>query len=99
MKDDIAYVFNGKQFISVRKNEMLNQLVDMHIDEINKSLEKNRDKLNNLLIQRLEKFLNMLNDDDTKFTDVTQRVYPNYSPERHIRPRGYKAYKLMKLNL
>ena len=26
MKDDIAYVFDGKQFISVRKNEMLNDL-------------------------------------------------------------------------
>ena len=52
MKDDIAYVFNGKQFISVRKNEMLNQLVDMHIDEINVSFEKNKGKSDTKQIQR-----------------------------------------------
>ena len=82
MKDDIAYVFNGKQFISVRKNDMLNELVDMHIDEINVSLEKNRDKLNEKQITKLEKFLEMLND-DTKYTDGSQRVFTNY-----------KAYKI-----
>ena len=83
MKDDIAYVFNGKQFISVRKNEMLNQLIDMHIDELNMSFEKNKGKLNEKQIQRLEKFLDMLNDDDTKYTDGSQRIYSNY-----------KAYKI-----
>jgi hypothetical protein len=31
---------NGKRFISVKKNEMLNQLIDMYIDEINISFEK-----------------------------------------------------------
>ncbi len=63
MKDDIAYVFNGKQFISVRKNEMLNELVDMHIDEINMSLEKNRGKLTEKQVQKLETFLEMLTAD------------------------------------
>ena len=70
MKDDIAYVFNGKQFISVRKNDMLNQLIDMHVDEINISFEKNKGKLNEKQIERLEKFLDMLNDEDTKLTSV-----------------------------
>ena len=46
MKDDLAYVFNGTQFLSVRKNEMLNELIDTHIKEINLSLEKNKSKLN-----------------------------------------------------
>lgn len=88
MKDDIAYVFNGKQFISVRKNEMLNQLIDMHIDEINMSFEKNKGKLNEKQIERLEKFLDMLNDDDTKYKDGSQRIYSNY-----------KAYKINEVKL
>jgi hypothetical protein len=63
MNNDIAYVFNGTQFISVRKNEMLNELIDTHIKEINLSLEKNKNKLNEQYVTRLEKFLDMLNDD------------------------------------
>jgi hypothetical protein len=88
MKDDIAYVFNGKQFISVRKNDMLNQLIDMHVDEINISFEKNKGKLNEKQIERLEKFIDMLNDEDTKYKDGTQRIFSNY-----------KAYKINEVKL
>ena len=89
MKDDIAYVFNGKQFISIRKNEMLNDLIDTHIKEINLSLEKNKNTLNEKYVTRLEKFLDMLNDDDTKFTDHdNQRTY-----------NSYKAYKINSIKL
>ena len=89
MKDDLGYVFDGKQFISVRKNEMLNELIDTHVKEINLSLEKNKNKLNEKYVNRLEKFLDMLNDDDTKFTDQdNQRIYPSY-----------KAYKINSIKL
>jgi len=85
MNNDIAYVFNGSTFISVRKNEMLNELIDTHIKEINLSLEKNKNKLNEKYVIRLEKFLDMLNDDDTKFTD-------------HNNKRTYNSYKAYKIN-
>jgi len=89
MKDDLAYIFNGKQFISVRKNEMIHELIDIHTKEINLSLEKNKNKLNEKYVSRLEKFLDMLNDDDTQFTDNNnQRTYPSY-----------KAYKTNSLKL
>jgi len=89
MKDDLAYVFNGKQFISIRKNEMLNELIDVHTKEINLSLEKNKNKLNEKYVTRLEKFLDMLNDDDTQFTDNdNKRIYPSY-----------KAYKINSIKL
>ena len=89
MKDDLAYIFNGKQFISVRKNEMIHELIDIHTKEINLSLEKNKNKLNEKYVSRLEKFLDMLNDDDTQFTDNNnQRTYPSY-----------KAYKINSLKL
>jgi hypothetical protein len=89
MNNDIAYVFNGSSFISVRKNEMLNELIDTHIKEINLSLEKNKNKLNEKYVIRLEKFLDMLNDDDTKFTDHNnKRIY-----------NSYKAYKINAIKL
>ena len=61
---------------------MLNDLVNMHI------VEKNKGKLDKQQIQRLEKFLDMLNDDDTKYTDDSQRIYSNY-----------KAYKINEAKL
>jgi len=89
MKDDIAYVFNGKKFISVRKNDMLTQLIDMHIDEINISFEKNKGKIREKYVDRLEKFLCDLNNSHTKFVDESnQRTYPNY-----------KAYKINAIKL
>jgi DNA anti-recombination protein RmuC len=88
MKDDLAYIFNGKQFISVRKNEMIHELIDIHTKEINLSFEKNKNKLNEKYATRLEKFLDMLNDVDTQFTNNNnQRTYPSY-----------KAYKINLLN-
>jgi len=96
--DDIGYIFNGKEFISVKKNEMINELIDSHIKEINLSLEKNKNNLNEKYVTRLEKFLDMLNDagpfqsdldDDTKFTDQNnQRTFPSY-----------KAYKMNSIKL
>jgi hypothetical protein len=89
MKDDIAYVFNGEKFISVRKNDMLTQLIDMHIDEINISFEKNKGKLREKYVDRLEQFLSDLNNSHTKFVDESnQRTYPNY-----------KAYKVNAIKL
>jgi hypothetical protein len=89
MKDDIAYIFDGKRFISVRKNEMLNDLINTHVNEINLSLEKNKDKMNEYYVTKIEKFIDMLNDEETKFTDDTnQRVYNNY-----------KAYKMNSVKL
>lgn len=89
MKDDIAYIFNGKQFISIRKNEMLNELIDTHVKEINLSLEKNKKNMNDKYVSRLEKFLDMLNDDDTKFTDQ----------DNHRTYTSYKAYKINSIKL
>ena len=89
MKDDIAYVFDGANFITVRKNEMLNELIDIHTNEINISLEKNKNKLNERYVTRIEDFINKLNDNNTKFTDhENQRIYSSY-----------KAYKINSIKL
>ena len=89
MKDDLAYVFNGSQFISVKKNEMLNELIDIHKKEINLSFEKNKNKLNETYVTCLEKFLDLLNNDREQFTDEhNNRTYP-----------CYKAYKINSIKL
>ena len=89
LKDDISYIFNGIKFITVKKHEMLNELINTHINEIYFSYEKNKDKLNDKYADRIEKFLNKLNDNDTKYTDPeNNRVYDNY-----------KAYKMDAIKL
>lgn len=89
MKDAIAYIFNGEKFISVRKNDMLTELINMHIDEINISFEKNKGKLKAKYVDRLDKFLSDLNNPDQKWVDeLNQRTYPNY-----------KAYKINAVKL
>ena len=88
-KNDIAYIFNGIHFISVRKTEMINDLIDLHTKEINLSIEKNKNKLNEKYISWLEDFINKLNDNHTKFIDHdNQRTYPSY-----------KAYKTNSIKL
>jgi hypothetical protein len=68
---------------------MIHELIDIHTKEINLSLEKNKNNLNDKYVTRLEKFLDMLNDDDTQFTDNNnQRTY-----------HSYKAYKINSLKL
>ena len=89
MKDDLAYVFNGIHFHSVKKNQIINELIDIHTNEINLSLEKNKNTLNKKYVTRLEKFLDMLNDDETQFTDNdNKRIYSSY-----------KAYKTNSIKL
>ena len=79
MKDDLAYVFDGKEFVSTRKNEMINELIDVHLREINISLEKHRDELKEIYVKRLEKFLSDLDDNVTRFTDENNnKTYMNY---------------------
>jgi hypothetical protein len=102
MKDDLAYVFNGKEFIAVKKHEMLNELIDIHSNEINISLEKYRNKLNEEVITRLEKFLEKLNDQYTKMFDGnTDKTYPNYKAYKidHIKLMIYNESDKKKLEL
>ena len=89
MKDDLAYIFNGSKFIMVKKNEVLNELIDIHKNEINLSLERNINKLNESYVTKIEDFLNRINQENVKFTDENNnRTYPSY-----------KAYKMDAIKL
>jgi hypothetical protein len=89
LKDPLSYIFNGKAFITVKKHNMLNELIDTHINEINLSYDKMKNKIIPKHADRIENFLQKLNDIDTKYKDPeNDRVYSNY-----------KAYKMDAIKL
>jgi hypothetical protein len=81
MRDDIAYVFNGEQFISLRKNEVITDLITNYTEEIELYMEENKEILKNKLsefnINRLKKFLELINDTEKKYND-NKTTYPNF---------------------
>jgi len=89
MRDNLAYVFNGDKFISIHKNEMLNELIDQHTNEINISLDKNKNKVTQQTIEIIETLIDKLNDKENKFTD-------NYNNKTFDTYRAYKA-EILKL--
>ena len=89
LQNNIGYIFNGEQFIAINKKTMLNELIDMHVNEINLSIEKLEGKINSKIIDKIEQFIEMINDDLTKFTDENNnKIYDNY-----------KAYKVDNVKL
>ena len=78
MKDTLAYIFDGTQFISVRKNDILDELIDNHRDQIENSFEEFKSKLSDVRIRRLETFLDLINNDGEKYIDGHNRIYKNY---------------------
>jgi hypothetical protein len=89
MKDNLAYVFNGHKFISIHKNEMLNELIDQHTNEINISLDKNKNNVPQQTIDIIETLIDKLNDKENKFTyNCYNKTFDTY--------RAYKA-EILKL--
>jgi outer membrane protein OmpA-like peptidoglycan-associated protein len=76
LKDQYGHAFDGKQFCAINKAELLNEIIDTHINEIYFSKDKynvkqiTKDKINNLE--------NKINKNMLKFTDENNKVYKNY---------------------
>lgn len=76
LKDQYGHAFDGNQFSAINKAELLNEIIDTHINEIYFSKDKynckqiTKDKINNLE--------NKINKDMLKFTDENNKVYKNY---------------------
>jgi len=94
MRDNLAYIFDGKQFVSVNKNEVISEIIDNHAGEIELLFDNNKEKLKDRISKRVEAFLELLNSSD-EYIDAANKTHPNYSPERAYTPQGgYKAYKI-----
>jgi hypothetical protein len=77
MRDNNAYVFNGINFITVSKDEVINDLINNYSEEIELSFDTYKNKLSEHTVKRLEVFLEQLNSDD-KFVDSSNKAYSNY---------------------
>ena len=79
LKDNNAYIFNGTKFIVANKNEIIDELVTSHIDEIESSVKEYENKIPQNKLKYIHKFLNNINDEDTIYTiEHLKKKYPNY---------------------
>lgn len=89
LKDDLAYIYNGEQFETVSKKVMLDELIDIHTENIEVTFDNYKDKLNEKTVGILENFLGKINDDKT----------PVVAEDEGKKFKNYKAYKANNLKL
>lgn len=84
LKDDLAYVYNGEKFEAVSKSMMLNELIDIHTENIEVTLDNYRKKLNKQTINILEELIIKISDNDSiVFDENNCKKFKNY--------KSYKA--------
>ena len=84
IKDDLAYIYNGEKFEAISKTMMLNELIDIHTENIEVTLGNYKKKLTEKTIDILEKLINKINDDTTEVIDENNcKKFKNY--------KSYKA--------
>ena len=79
LKDKYAYIYNGSKFIAVLKSDILEELVDIHFENIEYSADEYKHKLQPKTIEVLEKFIEKMNNDEDEFIDQEHKLsYPNF---------------------
>ena len=78
MKDDIAYIFDGEKFIAIKKNDLINEIIENHKDQIEESMEEYKSKLKPHTIKQLDKFLALINNENEGYVDGHKKSYQNY---------------------
>ena len=78
LKDQYAYIYNGRKFIAVLKSDILEELVDNHIDNIEYSTDEYKKKLDKKTIEVLDKFIDKMNDEDEFIDKEHKKSYPNF---------------------
>ena len=79
LKDMYAYIYDGNKFIAVLKSDILETLVDNHIENIEYSADEYKEKLNDKTIEVLNKFIEKMNNEEDEFIDKQhKKSYPNF---------------------
>ncbi len=78
LRDNLAYIFDGKEFIATNRTATLVDLVDNHTNEINLSLDNHRAKLDEYTINKIEEMLNKLESEDKFYDENNNKIYSNY---------------------
>ncbi len=85
LRDNIAYIFDGNEFIASDKTDTIIDLIDNHANEINLTLDNHRANLNEYTITKIEDMLQKLESED-KFVDENNN-------------KSYSTYKVYKMNV
>ncbi len=89
LKSEYAYIYNGTKFIAVHKNEIIKDLIDNHMNFIEESIENYKNKISMEKYRELQKFIELMNDEETEFINhELKKTYDNY-----------KTYKIDKVKL
>lgn len=76
LKDPYCNIFDGKQFSAITKNDLLPDLIDLHLFEL--YLSKKKYKLKNNVIAKIDKLEEKLNKNHNKYVDENDKIYKNY---------------------
>ena len=89
LHDSIAYVYDGVQFKAVSKNSILNDLINIHVENIELSLENYKNKLSGKTVEIINKFIDKINDENSPMIDE----------ENNKKFKNYKSYKINQIKL
>ena len=78
LRDNIAYIFDGKEFIASDKTDTIIELIDDHANEINLSLDNHKENLNDYTIKKIEDMLEKLESEDKFLDENNNKTYNNY---------------------
>jgi hypothetical protein len=79
LRSNVALVHDGETFNVVNQYNAINDLISDHVDAITQLLEDNKDKLNERTIEKLELFVEKIDEGYKKMFDATSnRTYKNY---------------------
>ena len=79
LRSNVAQIYDGENFNTVNQYSAINELINNHVDAITVLLEENQDKLSNKTIERLDEFIEKINDSCRKIVDEnTNRIFKNY---------------------
>jgi hypothetical protein len=103
LKNDIIYTYDGEDFVAGQKNDVLEELIDVHLENIeqctNKENENNiRKELDEKIISKSEELIDKIEDDE-KIT-ISGKTYPNYKSYKmdNIKTMIYNYTKKTKQN-
>ena len=76
LKDPYCNIFDGNQFSTIKKNELLPDLIDLHLFEL--YLSKKKYKLKDNVVAKIDKLEEKLNKNPNKYIDENDKTYKNY---------------------
>lgn len=78
LKDNIAYIFDGNKFVAMSKDEVLNDLIVTHMNEIEVSAETYKNKINPHNRNSLDKFIENMNNNKKFYNERLNKTFTNF---------------------